>query len=103
MTNNVFGLNAVYFTQKLGEIVRDINHYTPIEMSRALRRLSDVANPNKEVLFVTSDSSGGLLNIRSTLEKAAVLEHDYIDSFDHHGNLVKSYKYVESGEYTTEF
>ncbi len=42
MTND-YGLDARYFKEKLGQLVRDADRYTPEEMSLALVRLSDVA------------------------------------------------------------
>ena len=42
MTNE-YGLDARYFKQHLGIIVRDADRYTPSEMTLALQRLSDVA------------------------------------------------------------
>lgn len=43
--NNEYGLDARYFKEQLGIIVRDAKHYRPDEMARALRRLADVAEP----------------------------------------------------------
>ncbi len=40
---NEYGLDARYFKEKLGQLVRDADRYTPEEMSLALVRLSDVA------------------------------------------------------------
>ncbi len=42
MTND-YGLDARYFKEKLGQLVRDVGRYTPEEMALALVRLSDVA------------------------------------------------------------
>ena len=42
MTNE-YGLDSRYFKEKLSQIVRDADRYTPSEMKRALRRLSRVA------------------------------------------------------------
>jgi len=42
MKNN-HGLDSRYFKEKLGQIVRDADHYTPSEMARALERLAATA------------------------------------------------------------
>jgi len=42
MTNK-HGLDARYFKEKLGQLVRDADNYTPAEMSRALKRYHLVA------------------------------------------------------------
>ena len=42
--SNRFGLDASYFKDKLGQLVRDANNYTPQEMARALARYSIVAD-----------------------------------------------------------
>ena len=52
MTNK-HGLDARYFKEKLGQLVRDADNYTPAEMSRALKRyhlvaLNQVLNPLPE-------------------------------------------------------
>ena len=49
MTNK-HGLDARYFKEKLGQLVRDADNYTPAEMSRALKRyhlvaLNQILNP----------------------------------------------------------
>lgn len=41
---NQFGLDHHYFNEKLSQLVRDVEHYTPQEMARALARLSIVAD-----------------------------------------------------------
>lgn len=46
MTNE-HGLDARYFKEQLGLIVRDADNYTPDEMHRALTRLAKVAEPNE--------------------------------------------------------
>lgn len=40
---NEYGLDARYFKEKLGQLVRDADNYTPVEMVRALGMLKDVA------------------------------------------------------------
>ena len=40
---NEHGLDARYFKEKLGQLVRDADNYTPIEMQIALSRLAGVA------------------------------------------------------------
>lgn len=42
--NNQFGLDADYFNQKLGLLLRDMRHYTPDELARQLARLSKAAD-----------------------------------------------------------
>ena len=46
--NNEYGLDVSYFRKNLKQILRDIKCYKPSEMKRALRRLSDVAEKQKE-------------------------------------------------------
>ncbi len=41
---NKHGLDARYFKEKLGQLVRDADNYTPEEMQIALNRLARVAN-----------------------------------------------------------
>jgi len=41
--NNQFGLDADYFKKNLEILARDIEHYRPEELYRALNRLSAVA------------------------------------------------------------
>lgn len=41
--NNEYGLDARYFKEKLGQLVRDADNYTPEEMSLALKRLASTA------------------------------------------------------------
>ena len=41
---NEHGLDARYFKEQLGKIVRDADSYTPAEMRLALTRLASVAN-----------------------------------------------------------
>lgn len=45
MTNE-HGLDVRYFKEKLGQLVRDVDNYTPDEMRRALSRLSSAACPH---------------------------------------------------------
>jgi len=40
---NRYGLDSRYFKEKLGQLVRDADNYTPNEMSLALGRLKEVA------------------------------------------------------------
>lgn len=42
---NRHGLDARYFREKLGQLVRDIDSYTPEEMHLALVRLAETAQP----------------------------------------------------------
>ena len=44
---NEYGLDARYFKQKLKQIVRDADRYTPSEMERALMTYADVAKSQK--------------------------------------------------------
>lgn len=46
---NEYGLDARYFKEKLGQLVRDADNYTPAEMALALGRLQAVAEPSKAV------------------------------------------------------
>jgi hypothetical protein len=41
---NLYGLDSRYFKEKLGQLVRDADNYTPQEMSLALDRLKRVAD-----------------------------------------------------------
>jgi hypothetical protein len=41
---NEYGLDSRYFKEKLGQLVRDANNYTPQEMSNALSGLKEVAD-----------------------------------------------------------
>jgi len=41
--NNQYGLDANYFREALSLIARDVENYTPAEMSLALERLGRVA------------------------------------------------------------
>ena len=41
---NGYGLDSRYFKEKLGQIVRDADNYTPQEMSLAFDRLKAVAD-----------------------------------------------------------
>lgn len=41
---NRYGLDSRYFKQKLGQLVRDADNYTPQEMALALERLKQVAD-----------------------------------------------------------
>ena len=41
---NDYGLDSRYFKEKLGQLVRDADKYTPQEMSNALSRLKEVAD-----------------------------------------------------------
>jgi hypothetical protein len=43
MATNEHGLDARYFKEKLGQLVRDADNYEPREMKLALDRLSEVA------------------------------------------------------------
>jgi len=45
---NEFGLDAAYFKGKLSQLVRDVGHYTPAEMKRALKRLARVAKSQEQ-------------------------------------------------------
>ena len=44
---NEYGLDVRYFKQKLSQIVRDADRYTPSEMERALTTYADVAKGQK--------------------------------------------------------
>ena len=48
---NEYGLDARYFKEKLGQLVRDADNYTPAEMGRALDTLSSVAKFQQVVVF----------------------------------------------------
>ena len=48
---NRHGLDARYFKEKLGQLVRDADNYTPKEMQRALNRLASVACEHNFVSF----------------------------------------------------
>lgn len=41
---NAHGLDARYFKEKLWQLVRDADNYTPVEMHLALTRLAEVAD-----------------------------------------------------------
>ena len=58
--NNRFGLDSRYFKEKLGQLVRDADNYTPAEMRRALNRLSEVAKSQeaKEVFNIQKENIG---------------------------------------------
>jgi hypothetical protein len=43
---NSYGLDARYFKEKLGQLVRDADNYTPAEMQRALNRLASASCPH---------------------------------------------------------
>lgn len=45
---NEYGLDARYFKEKLGQLVRDADNYTPAEMWLALDRLSGVAKQQRK-------------------------------------------------------
>ncbi len=45
---NEYGLDVAYFRKNLKLLVRDVDRYAPEEMSRALMRLSIVADPQSE-------------------------------------------------------
>jgi len=53
---NRYGLDARYFKEKLGQLVRDADNYTPEEMSIALERLRDVAVDQAEQVFTKADN-----------------------------------------------
>lgn len=44
---NEYGLDVRYFKEKLNQIVRDADRYTPSEMERALMTYADVAKRQK--------------------------------------------------------
>ena len=44
---NEYGLDVRYFKEKLKQIVRDADRYTPSEMQRALTVYADVAEGQK--------------------------------------------------------
>jgi hypothetical protein len=41
---NKYSLDSRYFKEKLGQLVRDADNYTPQEMSNALSSLKEVAD-----------------------------------------------------------
>ena len=51
---NEYGLDSRYFKEKLGQLVRDGNNYTPQEMSNALSRLKEVADQQQWELSMKS-------------------------------------------------
>jgi len=53
---NRYGLYARYFKEKLGQLVRDADNYTPEEMSIALERLRDVAVDQAVQVFTKADN-----------------------------------------------
>lgn len=48
--DNQFGLDAAYFKKNLEQLARDADNYTPAEMCRALDRLLEVAQHQKNKL-----------------------------------------------------
>lgn len=45
---NEYGLDASYFSKKLKSIMRDVNNYTPEEMTNELKRLCSVAESQEK-------------------------------------------------------
>lgn len=43
MATNSFGLDAAYFSDKLSLVLRDLSHFTPEELARALARMARTA------------------------------------------------------------
>lgn len=43
MATNSFGLDTAYFSDKLGLVLRDLGHFTPEELARALARMARTA------------------------------------------------------------
>lgn len=43
MATNSFGLDAAYFSDKLSLVLRDLGHFTPEELARALARMARTA------------------------------------------------------------
>jgi len=58
--NNRFGLDSRYFKEQLNIIIQNIEHYSPEEMHRALKRLAAVAKPTNECRH--GESLDGLCN-----------------------------------------
>ena len=54
---NRYGLDVRYFRANLSIILRDINNYTPSEMSRALARLSRVAESQTKSGLTNDDQA----------------------------------------------
>ena len=54
---NRHGLDARYFKEKLGQLVRDADYYTPAEMDRALTRLAKVAGSQDPLIKVSTAGS----------------------------------------------
>ena len=54
---NKYGLDTRYFKEKLKLIVRDIQHYSPDELERSLKRLADVAHEQHLKRFNLNDTS----------------------------------------------
>jgi hypothetical protein len=57
MSNNTFGLDSDYFRKELKHILREIEYYSPEEMSRALTVLASVANPVKRTTPKQEDNT----------------------------------------------
>lgn len=53
MSYNAFGLDTDYFKEQLSLILRSTSHYTPGEMQRALKALSDVAQHQADSHAIT--------------------------------------------------
>lgn len=58
---NEHGLDARYFKEKLGQLVRDADNYTPAEMDLALERLMLVARQQARAIQ-KNKFVGALLN-----------------------------------------